>query len=123
MIEFLEYNFENEIENIEKRMKDYLTFCDNKINIKPTNLFTSKNLVEDYKESLSINLVEEDLDYRNSIPNTIIINIIIKKIPKGNNGWYSKRESGYPYTSWIRRRLRSLLNLLSVTILTTVYLF
>ena len=90
MIEFLEYNFENEIENTEKRMKDYLTFCDNKINIKPTNLFTSKNLVEDYKESLSINLVEEDLDYRNceknSIPNTIIINIIIKKIPKGNNG-------------------------------------
>ena len=86
MIEFLEYNFENEIENTEKRMKDYLTFCDNKININPTNLFTSKNLVEDYKESLSINLVEEDLDYRNSIPNTIIINIIIKKIPKGNNG-------------------------------------
>jgi hypothetical protein len=90
MIEFLEYNFENEIENTEKRMKDYLTFCDNKININPTNLFTSKNLVEDYKESLSINLVEEDLDYRNyernNMPNTIIINIIIKKIPKGNNG-------------------------------------
>ena len=90
MIELLEYNSENEIENTENRMKDYLTFCDNKINIKLTNLFTSRNLIEDYKESLSINLVEEDLDYRNSernsMPNTIIINIIIKKIPKGNNG-------------------------------------
>ena len=90
MIELLEYNSENEIENTENRMKDYLTFCDNKINIKLTNLFTSKNLGEDYKESLSINLVEEDLDYRNcernNMPNTIIINIIIKKIPKGNNG-------------------------------------
>ena len=90
MIKLLEYNSENEIENTENRMKDYLTFCDNKINIKLTNLFTSRNLIEDYKESLSINLVEEDLDYRNyernNMPNTIIINIIIKKIPKGNNG-------------------------------------